>query len=305
MNFENKRTTTKSILSAATYYLSIPIIYMISLLPFRLLYLLSDFFFFVLYRIIGYRKQVVKLNLKNSFHERTEKELSIISRNFYHNFCDVLVETIKAITISKKELLRRCKLNPKAFDVFSKFADEHKSVIMVMGHLGNWEWACNSFNILSKHQLYVIYHPLTNKYFDQLMYRIRTRNGTKLIAMEETYTKMATNRNELTATVFVADQTPHPAKAYWTNLLGQDTPVYKGAELIAKKMILPVVYTSLKKVSRGYYEMHAEVLTSSPLTVLNGEISERFTRRLEEDIKDQPESWLWSHRRWKHKRSIA
>jgi KDO2-lipid IV(A) lauroyltransferase len=176
---------------------------------------------------------------------------------------------------------------------------------MVMGHLGNWEWACNSFNILSKHQLYVIYHPLTNKYFDQLMYRIRTRNGTKLIAMEETYTKMATNRNELTATVFVADQTPHPAKAYWTNLLGQDTPVYKGAELIAKKMILPVVYTSLKKVSRGYYEMHAEVLTSSPLTVLNGEISERFTRRLEEDIKDQPESWLWSHRRWKHKRSIA
>ena len=207
--------------------------------------------------------------------------------------------------MTKKNLLKRCQFTPEAFDVFSKFADQNKSILLVMGHNGNWEWSCNAFNMLSRHQLFVIYHPISNKYFDGLMHRIRSRTGTRLIAMKNTYREMAVNKNGLNATAFVADQTPKPDHAYWTTFLNQDTPVYRGMELIAKKMNLPVLYTSVKKIKRGFYEMNAEVLSENPVDTADGTLSELFIRRLEKDIISQPETWLWSHRRWKHKRSIG
>jgi KDO2-lipid IV(A) lauroyltransferase len=302
-NLQNKTRQKHSPLPAIIYYIAIPFIYLISWLPFRILYLVSDFLYVIIFYCIGYRKKVVLLNLHNSFPEKTEEEVQRICKDYYRNFCDLFLETIKLLTISRKELLKRCKFNPQALELFSKLADEQKSVIMVLGHQGNWEWACNSFNISCRQQLYVIYHPISNKFFDGLMYRIRTRNGTKLIPMNSTYREMAHHKNELNATAFVADQTPQPDHAYWVTFLNQDTPVFKGVEVIAKKMNLPVVYTAVKKIKRGYYEMHAELVTEHPEVTANGELSEIYTRKLEKDIKAQPGTWLWSHKRWKHKRT--
>jgi len=305
MNIDTKSSQNFSPLQAGIYYLSLPFIYLISILPFKMLYLFSDFLNVVLFRLIGYRKKVVLENLRNSFPGKTEKELYHICKKFYSHLCDFFLETIKVLTVSKKNLLNRCLFAPGALDVLSKFADQNKSVLLVMGHNGNWEWSCNVFNMLSRHQLFVIYHPISNKYFDGLMHRIRSRSGTRLIAMKNTYRQMAVNKNGLNATAFVADQTPKPDHAYWTTFLHQDTPVYKGMELIAKKMNLPVLYSSVKKTKRGFYEMNAEVLTESPMATGDGVLSELFIRRLEKDITSQPETWLWSHRRWKHKRPIA
>lgn len=288
--------------SAIAYYAAAPLIYGLSVMPFAVLYLFSDFLYFVVFRLAGYRKGVVLQNLHNSFPEKPEEEINAICKAFYHNLCDSVVEIIKAMTISKKSLLKRCKVDPASADLFNKYATQKQSVLLVMGHLGNWEWACSSFNLQSPHQLYVIYHPISNKYFDDLMYRMRSRTGTRLIAMKNTYREMATHKAGLNATAFVADQTPKPDNAYWVNFLHQDTPVFKGVEVIARKMDLPVVYATVKKVKRGYYEMFAETLAIHPKDYTEGEIPAIYTQRLEQDIIAQPETWLWSHRRWKHKR---
>jgi KDO2-lipid IV(A) lauroyltransferase len=304
-NSHNKDEQDFSLLSAIIYYPLVPFIYLFSLLPFRLLYVFSDFLYVILYYFIGYRKEVVLKNLQNSFPEKTDKEIDIIRRNFYHHFCDFFVETIKALTISKEEIIKRCKFAQDTFAIYSKFADEQKSVILAMGHIGNWEWASNTFNMQVEQQLFVIYHPITNKYFDALMSRIRSRNGTRLIPMKNTYREMAVNKKGLNVTAFVADQTPQPDHAYWTTFLNQDTPVFKGVEVIAKKMDMPIVYTSVKKIKRGYYEIFSEILIEDPKNTAEGELSEMYIRKLEQEIMGHPETWLWSHKRWKHKRTNA
>jgi KDO2-lipid IV(A) lauroyltransferase len=199
-------------------------------------------------------------------------------------------------------MLKHCFHSNSAQMLFDRLAEEGKSIIIVMGHKGNWEWAGNTFSILCKHQLYVIYHPLENKYFNRLVYNMRCRFGTKLIAMRDTYKDMLANKNELNATAFIADQAANPQGAHWMTFLNQDTPVFKGTEKIAQKIKYPVVYVSLKKVKRGYYEVYAEELRWSADRGEN-EITELHTRKLEQDIMEEPETWLWSHRRWKHKRS--
>lgn len=289
-------------MSAIIYYLALPFIYLISILPFSVLYAVSDGLYFLIYRVLGYRKAVVMSNLRNSFPEKTDAEIKAITKAYYKYLCDLFLETFKTLTISKKKMLEHCYFHPQAKALFDKLAEENKSIVLVMGHLGNWEWAGNTVSLVLKQQLYVIYHPITNKYFDWLMYKMRTRFGTKLIAMKDTFREMLENRNELNATAFIADQTPTPVNAYWTTFLNQDTPVFRGTELIARKINYPVVYARVKRVKRGYYEMFAEVLTDNPKATSEGEVSEMHTRRLEKDIIDQPEVWLWSHRRWKHKR---
>ena len=289
-------------MSTIGFYLALPFLYLISILPFPLFYLVSDAIYVLLYRVIGYRKRVVYENLKNSFPEKTHEELKKIEKQFYHYLVDLFLETLKTLTISKEEAIKRCKLNPKAVALFDELYAQNKSCILVMGHFGNWEWAGNTFSLINKQQLYVIYHPLTNKHFDKLMYDMRTRFGSKLYAMKDTMRGMISNRNEINATAFIADQTPAPENAYWTTFLNQDTPVFWGTEKIAQKLNYPVVYVTINRVKRGYYEVNAEVLVNEPKNTKEGEISELHTRQLEKDIKAQPEIWLWSHRRWKHKR---
>lgn len=290
-------------MSAIIYYLVLPFIYLISILPFRVLYFISTGLYGLLYYVLGYRKGVVMENLRKSFPEKSEAEIKAIAKRYYKYLCDLFLETFKTLTVSKETMLKHCYFNPQAKAVFDKLAAENKSIVLVMGHLGNWEWAGNTFSLVNKHQLYVIYHPISNKYFDWLMYKMRTRFGTKLIAMKDTFREMLENREELNATAFIADQTPAPQNAYWTTFLNQDTPVFKGTEMISRKVNYTVVYATVKRVKRGYYEMFAEVLCDNPKATGDGEISEMHTRKLEKDIREQPEVWLWSHRRWKHKRT--
>ncbi len=289
-------------MSAIIYYLALPFIYLISLLPFRALYVVSDGLYLLLYRVLGYRKDVVLTNLRNSFPDKTEEEIQSIAKKYYKYLCDLFLETFKTLTINKKTMLKHCYFNSQAKALFDELAKENKSIILVLGHLGNWEWAGNTVSLQLKQQLYVIYHPISNKYFDWLMYKMRTRFGTKLIAMKDTFREMLENKAELNATAFIADQTPAPESAYWTTFLNQDTPVFKGTELIARKINYPVVYATVKRVKRGEYELFAEMLCEVPKATTEGEISELHTRKLERDIIAQPEIWLWSHRRWKHKR---
>lgn len=289
-------------MKSAGYYIALPLIYILVLIPFPLLYGVSDLTFFVLYHIVGYRKKVVMQNLSNAFPGKNRKELKIIASQFYSHLCDLFLETFKTLVISRSSALKHCTLDPDALALFEKYHKEKKSIIIVLGHFGNWELAGNTFSLLCKHQLYVIYHPLADKNFNGLMYKIRTRFGSKLISMKDTYKDMVRFKDEINATAFIADQTPLPDNAYWTTFLNQDTPVFQGTEKIARKMNYPVIYVSVNKKKRGYYSITATTLFEEPKNTKEGEISERHTRQLESDILKQPETWLWSHRRWKHKR---
>ncbi|MCF8424952.1 MAG: lysophospholipid acyltransferase family protein [Bacteroidia bacterium] len=292
-------------MSKIGFYIALPLLYFISILPFSLFYLLSDLLYLLIYKVVGYREKVVYENLKNSFPEKSHKELKEIEEQFFHYLCDLVLETLKTLTISKKEALRRCAFNENAIAIFKQLNDEKKSCILVMGHFGNWEWAGSSFSLLNSQQLYVIYHPLSNKYFDTLMYNMRSRFGTKLYAMKDTMREMIRNRHEINATAFIADQTPSPEGAYWTTFLNQDTPVFWGTEKIAQKLNYPVLYATVNRKKRGYYEVNVEYLVKNPKDTNEGEISELHTRKLEKDIIAQPEIWLWSHRRWKYKRTLT
>lgn len=271
-------------------------------MPYRLLYVLSDVLYFLLYFLLGYRKQVVMKNLRLSFPEKSDHELKVIAQKFYKHLCDLFLETFKTLTVSKKSMFHHCSMSSEAKKLFDNLAALNKSVVLVMGHQGNWEWGGNSFSSLCRQQLYVIYHPLQQPYFNKLIINMRERFGTKLIAMNDTFKEMVKHKNELTATAFIADQSPSPEHAYWTFFLQQDTPFFTGTERISSKLNLPVVYLFIRKLKRGYYQIEAEMLAENPASMNDGAITEAYVRRLEKDIMQQPETWLWSHNRWKHQR---
>ena len=282
------------------YYLVLPVFYVVSWLPFRLLYLLSDVMFLLVYRIFGYRKAVVRANLERSFPEKSSDEIAAIRRGYYRYFCDLVLETIKTLSISPAAVNERFSCGDMSS--FEHCFKKKQSVIIVMGHLGNWELCGAYFSQLPLHQLYVLYHPLANKHFDGLVYRMRTRLGTRLYPMKSAFRGMVKNSKELTATAFIADQTPSPANAYWMTFLNQDTAVFKGTETIARKLDYPVIYLSVIRERRGHYRIHGELLAEHPRDLPENALTELHTKLLEQDIIDHPETWLWSHRRWKHKR---
>ncbi len=291
-------------MQAIVFYISLPLIYLLSILPFWLLYRISDFINFILFTLIGYRKEVIITNLKKSFPEKSVQEIKKIQKDFHRFFCDLIVETIKTLTITKKEAAKRCRL--KDITLLNKLYDEKKKVIFVLGHYGNWELGGAAMSSMSNYQLYVIYRPLSNRYFDQLIIKMRTHLGTKLISMNDTFKKMVSLRNsdEISATAFIADQAPTPENSYWTTFLNQETAVFWGTEIIASKLDYPIVYITISQQKRGYYEMATELLCENPAVTKKGEISEKHTKRLEQDIIKQPELWLWSHKRWKHRKPM-
>jgi KDO2-lipid IV(A) lauroyltransferase len=290
-------------LSAIGYYITLPLIYAISFLPFWMLYGLSDFVFLFIFHVFGYRRKVVMSNLQNAFPDKSNKELKIIERKFYRYFCDLILETVKSLTISRSALQKR--LSFASVELFEKYFSQKQSIVIAMGHFGNWELGGARFAIEPLHQLFVIYHPLKDKNFDGLVYKMRTRLGNGLYAMKDTLRGMIRDRDKITATAFIADQTPSPKGAHWMQFMNQDTPVFIGTGKIAKKMNYPVVYVSIRRKDRGYYEITLEDLVADPSMVSAEEIVERFTQRLETDIREMPEYWLWTHKRWKHKRPNA
>ena len=289
-------------IQAISFYIFLPLIYLVSLLPFRLLYLFSDFIYLLVYRIIGYRKEVVLENLRKSFPEKTEAEIHLICKKYYHYLCDLIMEVFKKITMNSHTTLKHCKfMNAELLD---EIFEKDKSIILLMGHYGNWEWAGSSFSLSCKHQLHVVYKPLSNKYFENLMCKTRTMFGTKLIKMQNTFKDVLTYKNSNAAFAFIADQMPAPQTAYWTQFLNQDTGLFTGAERIAKKYDFPVVFINIVRVKRGYYQIFAELLTDTPKANSENEIIQKYAERLEQEIIKMPETWLWSHRRWKYPRPI-
>ena len=287
-------------MSTFFYYLTLPFLCLASFLPFSVLYLLSDFIYIIVYKIFGYRKAIVTRNLERSFPDKPANDIAKIRRDFYRYFCDLGLETIKTLSISPATLKQHFKCGD--ISVLEHYYRQKQSVIIVMGHLGNWELGGAFFNQLPVHQLYAIYHPLTNKHFDRLFYRMRTRLGMRMYPMKTAFMGMIKNRNELTATAFVADQTPAPGSAYWMTFMQQDTAVFRGTEIIARRLDYPVIYLSVIREKRGQYTIQSELLVEHPDGLPANEVTRLHTKRLEQDIMNFPETWLWTHRRWKHKR---
>ncbi|MBL0342643.1 MAG: lysophospholipid acyltransferase family protein [Bacteroidetes bacterium] len=279
------------------YYL---VIIPISFLPFPMLYAFSDFLYFFIYVIFGYRKKVVFTNLRNSFPEKSEEEINRIARLFYHHFCDLVVESLKSFTVSEEEILKRMVLkNP---ELLNSYYDQGKSIILSGGHYNNWEWIAIALDQQIKHQSIAIYKTLANKFFDEKMRSTRSRYGLMMIS-----TKSEGNfeeyKHQLTATIFANDQSPRKSENnYWTTFLNQDTAVLFGTEKYAKDYNYPVLFGSIDKVKRGYYTLNFTVVENDPVYSPYGAITEKTTRILEQQILKAPQYWLWTHRRWKHRK---
>lgn len=281
----------------AYYLFLIPL----SRLPFFVLYAISDVIFFLMYYLFGYRKKVVYNNLKNAFPEKSEKELKQIQKRFYSHLCDLIIESVKGFTISTKQIMKR--VSYKNNEVLNAFFDQGKNIIVVTGHYNNWEMVGTSSGSAIKHLPLGIYKPLSNAFFEGKMRKSRQRHGVLMVPMKETIDSLHKDYGRPHALMFAADQTPsNVRKCYWMMFLNQETPVFFGPEKIAKDFDMPVIYSSMYKKKRGHYEVVHQVITADPRNTAYGEITKAHVRILEEDIKLVPQYWLWSHKRWKHKR---
>lgn len=290
-------------MKALGYYISLPFIYLLAAMPFPLVYFISDVFFVFLFYVLRYRKQVTMTNLRNAFPEKSEKEIQHISFRFYRHLCDMILETFKLLGMRRSEVLKRCRITN--YEVYYSILSQQRSIIVALGHQGNWEWLGAATAARGDGILQVIYKPLHNPYFDRLMLNIRSRFGAIPVPAKDILRRMIEMRGTLTTTAFLADQTPPPESAYWLKFLNQDTPVFIGTEKMARKFNYPVVFAAMRKIKRGYYEVDVIKVCEEPADTEQGYITSLHTAILEEQIIKQPETWLWSHRRWKHQRPIT
>jgi Kdo2-lipid IVA lauroyltransferase/acyltransferase len=284
-----------------SFYLGLPILYGIAYLPFWFLYRLSDFSFLIIYYLIGYRKAVVFRNLRRAFPEKSETEIRQIARRFYVFFCDMMLETLKMLVMSKKSMKKRVKFNH--LELVGYFTQKNQSFFIILGHSGSWEWASPGFELQTPFHVLVIYKPLRNPQMDDLVLKLRTRFGQEATSMKNTLRNIVRLKNELTITAFIGDQRPeNQSDAYWTTFLGQATGFLQGTEKLAQKFNRPVVFAAITRPRRGYYEIDFELITETPQQTQVGEITEQFARKLENQIRQNPELWLWSHNRWKYQK---
>lgn len=276
-----------------------------SLLPFWIHYLVADCILYpIIYYIVGYRKQVVRRNIENAFPEKDEKERRKIERDFFHFFCDYIVETCRLYAMSETEMKRR--LTFGGIEDMERELETHDFVFIYMGHYGNWEW-------VSSLQLWVnpaiqcaeLYRPLKSKAFDDLFLRLRSRFGSECIAKNESLRRILTMKREGKKAIigFISDQSPRRANIHlWVDFLHQDTPVFTGTERIAKKVDASVFFADITRKSRGHYHCQMRPLTSTPNDYPDFQVTEIYMKELEDMIRRNPSIWLWSHKRWKHKR---
>ncbi|OOG73613.1 lysophospholipid acyltransferase family protein [Flavobacterium sp. A45] len=287
------------------YLLIYPILWCISILPFPLLYLFSDFVYIIIYRIIGYRKKTVRANLALTLTHLNASERLVIEKKFYHHMCDMFLEMIKTMTISKEEICKRYVfLN---FEVYAELEKQEKSIAIMCAHYASYEWVV-SMNYFTKFHGYGIYKQIKNPYFDKLVHSIRSKFNATLITTKETIPTIITNNRNKKLSVygFASDQSPKESNSHhWTKFMGIEVPVYTGAEMLAKKYNMNVIFLKTKKIKRGYYEATMEVLSENASEIPNYELTDLFLRRVEEQIYESPEYYLWTHKRWKHKRKVS
>ena len=283
------------------YILVYPLLWIISILPFRLMYFLSDGFYVLLYYIIGYRKKVVTNNLKLAFPEKTNQEISLIRKRFYHHLCDMMFEAIKSITISEAEMQKRYVFTN--VEEIHKLEKENRSIVLFMGHYASWEWIF-ILQTHVNHKGYAVYKRLRNKYFDALVKRIRAKYNSHLITTKETFSILikAKKNNELTLNGFVFDQSPKLNKAlYWQDFMGIEVPVHVGAEILAKRLDMVSLFLKVKKVKRGHYEATFLDINRNTKDSADFDITDLALKRVEEQIHEAPEYYFWTHKRWKHR----
>ncbi len=279
------------------YYIIYGFLYGFSLLPFRVIYIISDFFYCLIYYVVRYRRVVVDKNLAIAFPEKSVEERNKIAKQFYKNFTDNFIESVKLLSISKKELNKRFTAN---YDVINNVYASGKSVQIHLGHQFNWEiaYSANATNL--QYVLMGVYMPITNKYFDRLFKHLRTRFNTVLIPANDFKAKFYPYSKQQYALGLVADQSPpKPQQAYWANFFGRLTAFVKGPEKGACLNDTAVIFTKFKKIKRGYYQGHNLLFTMEPNRLAPGEITRAMVQFIEDSVREDPANYLWTHRRWK------
>ncbi len=284
-----------------TYILVYPLIWLISILPFRVLYLVSDAVYILIYYIIGYRKKVVLDNLKLAFPNKTEKELLLIRKKFFKHFVDIFMEMIKSFTISAKEINRRYTFTNTA--LLDELYNSGKSAILVGAHYANWEWIM-SLNSFVKYKGVAAYTKVNNPYFNRKILKTRERFGVILKQTPKILNLVKENQKKGILTMYglLSDQSPHIAKThYWSKFFGVKVPIHTGAEMLAKRYDLNLVFMKTRKIKRGFYETSFSVITTTPTKFPDYELTDIFLRKVEEQVYEQPEYYFWTHKRFKHK----
>jgi len=287
-------------MGAFLYYLFFGITWLITLLPLRILYILSDFIFLLLYYFPSYRRKIVMENLVNSFPEKTHEEIKVIAKKFYRHLSDIFVETFKIMHMQEKEQKRR--FTYSNLEVIDRLREEKRDIVGLLGHYNNWEWPTMLPEYM-KYKSVIIYKPLQNKYFDRFMNRQRSKDGMILTPMSHVLREIIKYRQKKinTLSIFISDQTPAKKDIkFRMPFLNQDTPVFTGAEKIAVRYDMAVVFFNIQKIKRGYYNLDVELLFEHASGLPQHTITKAFNRRLEEIIREKPEYWIWSHRRWKY-----
>ncbi|HTR28721.1 MAG TPA: lysophospholipid acyltransferase family protein [Puia sp.] len=280
------------------YYLFYGFLYLVSLLPMRGLYVISDGIYAFIYYVLGYRRKLVMDNLRQAFPEKTEKERVRIAKKFYHNFIDSFLEVIKLVSASDAWLHKRFTVDVRALD---ELYATGKSCQMHLGHTFNWEWGQLVLTALTRYQILVVYMPISNKVLERLFYRLRTRNGNAFLPAPKMKEAIVPYLSTQYLLGLVADQSPGSMhNAYWVDFLGRPTPFASGPEKGARNGQLPVVFASIEKPRRGHYHATMKIACMNAAAMPEGELTREYVRYLESVIRQQPDMWLWSHRRWKH-----
>lgn len=282
------------------FILAYPLLWIISILPYQFFYGFSDLVNFFVYRVIGYRTKVVKENLKLVFPEKSDAERKKIEIAFYSHMCDMFLEMVKTMSLSKSEVKERYVV--ENIEVLQEI-EKDKSVLIVCSHYANWEWNV-SINNYVKSKGYAVYQKVGNPYFDKWVRQVRARWNTTLITSQDTVKTVIRNKKNGIRGIFgmVSDQSPQYHRAqYWTEFMGIKVPVINGAETMARKMDLAVVFLKVSKVKRGYYKAQLIPITTAGSSTEKNEITDQFLRLAEQQINEKPEHYLWTHKRWKHR----
>ena len=274
----------------------------LSVHPFWLLYLKSDFYYLMTYHVVRYRRKVVRENLLRSFPEKSPKEIKAVEKRFYRNLCDLIVEAPKMMCMGPKG--SRNRVNVTNLEVVTRLQEQGKNIFYAIPHSGNWEWFGKMIPDFADHNSLAIYKRVKNDVFERLMLYMRTKDcNLEMVESNTVLRRLMQLRDKQNGVLMMADQTSHGLESdYWTEFLHQDTCWFTGIERIAKKLDYAVVFVSMTRTGRGRYEVSFEVVVDEPKATADGEIMEKYVRCVERFINANPDNWLWSHRRWKHQR---
>lgn len=270
-------------------------------LPEDFLYALSRLFYAIVYYLIGYRKKVVDDQLSFALPNLSRKEKKNIIKKFYRHFCELFVEVIMLQCMTQERIKQKVHFTSSARNLLTELPEKHPYVIAVLGHCGNWEWVNAAYGAYFQTPLLGVYHPLSNKKFNAWMYGLRSKFGTIPVPMKELLRYINRNKEKKFIIGLIADQSAPPEHSYCLEFLNKKTTVFRGPEKLAKKLGAPVVYFHVAKINRGHYLVDAELISENPGSEPETFITQKHLKALEKNILSQPEFWLWTHKRWKHR----